>query len=63
MLNIALQNNHQNNVDQMPKSVNVVCDYMNELSLYSIKHGCLFLSTGHLYWFTQGAGEALAIHR
>jgi len=61
-LKIRIKDKHIKKLDQMAKSVNFVWNYINELSIRSIKERRLFLSAYDLHPYTKGAGKELGLH-
>ena len=61
-LKIRIRDKHAHVLRQMARSVNLVWNYLNELSQRSIRERGVFLSAFDLDRYTQGAGKLLGLH-
>ena len=61
-LKLRVKDKHSRKLDQMAKSVNIVWNYINELSQRSIRERGKFLSAYDLHPYTKGAGKELGLH-
>ncbi|MGV8842722.1 MAG: RNA-guided endonuclease InsQ/TnpB family protein [Pseudomonas sp.] len=61
-LRVRVRDKHAALLKQMARQVNLVWNYLNELSRRSIKERRIFLSEYDLHPYTKGAGKALGLH-
>lgn len=61
-LKVRIRDKHAHVLRQMARSVNLVWNYLNELSQRSIRERGVFLSAFDLDRYTQGAGKLLGLH-
>ena len=61
-LRVRVRDKHAPLLKQMARQVNLVWNYLNELSQRSIKERRIFLSEYDLHTYTKGAGKELGLH-
>lgn len=61
-LQVRVRDKHAPLLRQMARSVNLVWNYLNELSHRSIRERGVFLSAFDLHPYTKGAGKELGLH-
>src|SRR5690554_735720 len=61
-LKVRVRDKHRPLLNQMARSVNLVWNYVNELSHRSIKERGVFLSAYDMHPYTKGAGKELGLH-
>ena len=61
-LKVRVRDKHRPLLIQMARSVNLVWNYVNELSHRSIRDRGVFLSAYDLQKYTQGANKELGLH-
>ena len=61
-LKVRVKDRHTNQLSAMARSVNFVWNYINELSLRSVKERGVFLSASDMDKYTKGAGKDLGLH-
>lgn len=61
-LKVRVKDKHRPLLNQMARSVNLVWNYVNELSHRSIKERGVFLSAYDIQKYTNGAGKDLGLH-
>lgn len=61
-LKVRIRDKHVKTLNSMARGVNFVWNYINELSLRSIKERGQFLSAFDIHPFTKGAGKELGLH-
>jgi len=61
-LKVRVKDKHAKQLQDMSRSVNFVWNYINELSIRSIKDYGRFLSAYDLHPYTKGAGKELGLH-
>ena len=61
-LKVRVRDKHAKQLNSMARSVNLVWNYINELSLRSIKERKQFLSAYDIHPYTKGAGKELSLH-
>ncbi len=61
-LKVRVRDRHRPLLNQMARSVNFVWNYINELSLRSIKERGVFLSAYDIQKYTQGSHKELGLH-
>lgn len=61
-LKVRVRDKHAPLLRQMARSVNLVWNYLNELSQRSIRERRVFLSAYHMHPYTKGGGKDLGLH-
>ncbi|WP_250655741.1 RNA-guided endonuclease InsQ/TnpB family protein [Alkalimarinus coralli] len=61
-LRVRVRDNHAYLLGQMARQVNYVWNFLNELSLRSVKERGVFMSAYDLQKYTDGAGKLLGLH-
>lgn len=61
-LRIRVRDKHKTQLQAMSRSVNYVWNYLNELSIRSIKEHGRFLSAYDMHPYTKGSGKELGLH-